>query len=234
MTQPDNKAPANLAGKKILLGISGGIAAYKAPILVRLLRQAGADVQVVLTRSAARFVTATALQAVSGRPVRDDLWDTAAEAAMGHIELARWADAVLIAPATADLLSRLAAGRADDLLTTLVLATRAPIFIAPAMNNTMWDHPATQRNVATLTDRGAHLLGPDSGEQACGEFGPGRMREPSDLAADLCASFEPRSHLLAGKNVLVPAGTRSARCSRACIFGEERPDLAITPAPRRP
>ncbi|HEY5679422.1 MAG TPA: bifunctional phosphopantothenoylcysteine decarboxylase/phosphopantothenate--cysteine ligase CoaBC [Pseudomonadales bacterium] len=211
MTQPDNQAPANLGGRKILLGVSGGIAAYKAPILVRLLRQAGADVQVVLTRSATRFVTATTLQAVSGRPIRDDLWDAAAEAAMGHIELARWADAVLIAPATAEMLSRLATGRADDLLTTLVLATRAPIFVAPAMNNAMWDHPATQRNASTLTDRGVNVLGPDSGEQACGEFGPGRMREPADLVADLCASFEPKDHLLAGKNVLVTAGpTREA------------------------
>jgi phosphopantothenoylcysteine decarboxylase/phosphopantothenate--cysteine ligase len=206
MTQPDKQAPGNLEGRKILLGISGGIAAYKAPILVRLLRQAGADVQVVLTRSARQFVTATTLQAVSGRPIRDDLWDAAAEAAMGHIELARWADAVLIAPATADLLSRLATGRADDLLTTLVLATRAPVFVAPAMNNAMWDHPATQRNAGILADRGVHLLGPDSGEQACGEFGPGRMREPADLVADLAASFEPKNHLLAGKSVLVTAG----------------------------
>ncbi|NIM69183.1 MAG: bifunctional phosphopantothenoylcysteine decarboxylase/phosphopantothenate--cysteine ligase CoaBC, partial [Xanthomonadales bacterium] len=181
MTQSDQPAPGNLEGRNILLGVSGGIAAYKAPILVRLLRQAGADVQVVLTRSANQFVTATTLQAVSGRPIRDDLWDAAAEAAMGHIELARWADAVLIAPATADLISRLANGRADDLLTTLVLATRAPVLVAPAMNNAMWDHPANQRNVGTLADRGVHVLGPDSGEQACGEFGPGRMREPADL-----------------------------------------------------
>ncbi|NIP14330.1 MAG: bifunctional phosphopantothenoylcysteine decarboxylase/phosphopantothenate--cysteine ligase CoaBC [Pseudomonadales bacterium] len=211
MTQSDQPAPGNLEGRNILLGVSGGIAAYKAPILVRLLRQAGADVQVVLTRSANQFVTATTLQAVSGRPIRDDLWDAAAEAAMGHIELARWADAVLIAPATADLISRLANGRADDLLTTLVLATRAPVLVAPAMNNAMWDHPANQRNVGTLADRGVHVLGPDSGEQACGEFGPGRMREPADLVSDLDASFQANDDLLAGKTVLVTAGpTREA------------------------
>ena len=143
MTQgPESPAAAvPLQGRRILLGVSGGIAAYKAPLLVRRLRDGGADVQVVTTRSAEQFVTATTLQAVSGRVVRNDLWDPQGEAAMGHIELARWADLLVIAPATADLLSRLAAGRADDLLTTLRLATRAPVLLAPAMNVAMWEHP---------------------------------------------------------------------------------------------
>ncbi len=219
---PDNGS--NLAKKRILLGISGGIAAYKAPALVRLLRKADAEVQVVTTRSAEQFVTHAALQAVSGNPVRSDLWDSNAEAAMGHIELARWADAVLIAPATADVLARLAQGRADDLLTTLCLATRAPLLVAPAMNNVMWSHPATQHNVEILRSRGVVVLGPDDGEQACGEFGPGRMREPEDLVADLQSSrnfSSPTSaqadglsggeRPLQGKRVVVTAGpTREA------------------------
>ncbi len=204
----------SLEHKRILLGVSGGIAAYKAPWLVRLLRKANADVQVVTTRSAGEFVTSTTLQAVSGHPVRDDLWDAQAEAAMGHIELARWAELVLIAPATADLLSRLAAGRADDLLTTVCLATRAPLAVAPAMNHVMWHHPATQANVATLTSREVTVLGPDDGDQACGEFGPGRMREPEDLVADLEALLNHRAReptVLAGKRVVVTAGpTREA------------------------
>jgi len=172
-----------LRSKRLLLGVSGGIAAYKIPQLVRLLRQAGAEVQVVMTRNAARFVTATTLQAVSERPVRDDLWDPQAEAAMGHIELARWADAVVIAPTTADLLARLASGRADDLLTTLCLASRAPLLLAPAMNQAMWSHPATQRNLSRLEADGALIIGPDSGDQACGDVGPGRMVEPELLSA---------------------------------------------------
>jgi len=205
---------ANLAHKRILLGISGGIAAYKAPALVRLLRKNQAEVQVVTTRSAAQFVTHTALQAVSGTPVRSDLWDPQAEAAMGHIELARWAQVVLIAPATADLLSRLAAGRADDLLTTLVLASSAPLVLAPAMNHVMWNNPATRDNVRVLVERGATLLGPDDGDQACGEFGPGRMREPEELIGDLAiilnSSLQP-PQVLAGKRVVITAGpTREA------------------------
>lgn len=199
--------------RRILLGVSGGIAAYKSPQLVRLLRKAGADVQVVMTRSARRFVTATALQAVSGRPVRDDLWDTQAEAAMGHIELARWADAIMIAPATADLLSRLALGRADDLLSTLYLASTATKLIAPAMNSVMWDAPATRRNVATLRGDGAVLLGPDSGDQACGETGAGRMREPEALVADLARHLGSGGSRgpLSGHHVVITAGpTREA------------------------
>src|SRR5919198_5341608 len=170
-----------MQGKRILLGVTGGIAAYKSPDLVRRLRERGAEVQVVMTKSAAEFITATTFQAVSGRPVRTDLWDPAAEAAMGHIELARWADLVLIAPATADFLARLAAGFADDLLSTLCLATQAPIAVAPAMNRIMWANPATRANVATLQQRGVQMLGPAEGDQACGEVGAGRMLEPLDL-----------------------------------------------------
>ncbi len=179
-----------LTGKNILLGISGGIAAYKAPQLVRDLRAQGAEVQVVLTPSAARFVTATSLQAVSGRPVRSDLWDANAEAAMGHIELARWADALLIAPATANCIGVLAAGMAADLLSTLYLATEACVVVAPAMNQAMWRHPATQRNVAVLAADGVAIVGPDRGEQACGDDGPGRMLQPLELATALAGILE--------------------------------------------
>lgn len=195
-----------LKDKRILLGVSGGIAAYKAPQLVRLLRQADADVQVVMTRGAHHFVTATSLQAVSGHAVRDDLWDENAEAAMGHIELARWADLILIAPATADVISRLATGRADDLLTTLCLASRAPLLVAPAMNQVMWESAATRRNVRSLANDGVRLLGPDTGDQACGEFGPGRMQEPEILTAALESHFTAAKKLLGGKRVLVTAG----------------------------
>ncbi len=174
-----------LRNKRILLGVSGGIAAYKAPMLVRALHQAGAEVQVVLTAGAEHFVTATTLQAVSGRSVRTDLWDAAAEAAMGHIELARWADAVVIAPATAHCIAQLANGLAGDLLSTLYLASTAPKFIAPAMNQAMWHAPATQRNVQRLREDGVQLLGPDSGDQACGDVGPGRMQEPDAIVAAL-------------------------------------------------
>ena len=170
-----------LAGKNILLGISGGIAAYKTPSLVRLMREAQADVQVVMTRNAHQFVTATTLQAVAGNPVRDDLWDPEAEAAMGHIELARWADVILIAPATADTLSRLAHGRANDLLCSICLASKAPLLLAPAMNQVMWENAATKRNVHQLEDSGARIFGPGIGDQACGEVGPGRMLEPEEL-----------------------------------------------------
>ena len=215
MTVKSPDSLANLAHTRILLGISGGIAAYKAPALVRLLRKANAEVQVVTTRSATAFVTHTTLQAVSGHPVRSDLWDAEAEAAMGHIELARWADVLLIAPATADLMSRLATGRADDLLTTLCLASKAPLVLAPAMNHVMWNSAATQANVRTLTERGAVLLGPDDGDQACGEFGPGRMREPIELAGAIDGLLSPdkrvTSQLLAGHRVVITAGpTREA------------------------
>jgi phosphopantothenoylcysteine decarboxylase/phosphopantothenate--cysteine ligase len=193
-----------LAGSNVLLGVAGGIAAYKAAELVRRLRDAGAEVRVVLTESAARFVTPLTFQALSGNPVRSSLWDESAEAAMGHIELARWADRVVIAPATADLIARLAHGHADDLLTTLCLATSAPVAIAPAMNQQMWAHAATQANIALLRERGVNVLGPASGSQACGEFGAGRLLEAETIVAELAATFVPRP--LAGLRVLVSAG----------------------------
>ncbi|MDH4072388.1 MAG: bifunctional phosphopantothenoylcysteine decarboxylase/phosphopantothenate--cysteine ligase CoaBC [Gammaproteobacteria bacterium] len=197
---------------KVILGVTGGIAAYKTPELVRRLKARGADVQVVLTRSAREFVTSTTLQAVSGRPVRDNLWDESAEAAMGHIELARWADLVLIAPATAEFMSRLAAGAAPDLLSTLCLATEAPVVIAPAMNHVMWANPAVQQNRRVLEARGVRLLGPAVGDQACGETGPGRMVEPDDIvAAILAPSAVPVASPVAGKTVMITAGpTREA------------------------
>jgi phosphopantothenoylcysteine decarboxylase/phosphopantothenate--cysteine ligase len=193
-----------LQSKKIVLGITGGIAAYKTPELVRQLTQEGAAVEVVMTRSARQFVTTTTLQAVSGRRVHDDLWDAAAEAAMGHIELARWADCVLIAPATAHCIARLASGTADDLLTTLCLATTSPVAVAPAMNQQMWQHRATQRNLSQLVSDGVRILGPGHGAQACGEFGPGRMLEPEELCAEIVALFGPR--VLQGRRVVVTAG----------------------------
>jgi phosphopantothenoylcysteine decarboxylase/phosphopantothenate--cysteine ligase len=196
-----------MQGKRILLGVTGGIAAYKSPDLVRRLRERGAEVQVVMTAAAREFVTATTFQAVSGRSVRSDLWDPAAEAAMGHIELARWADVVLIAPASADFLARLAGGHADDLLATLCLATSAPIAVAPAMNHLMWAHAATRANVALLTQRGTSILGPAEGDQACGETGPGRMLEPLDLVERLRC----RAAALAGKRVLIAAGPTRER-----------------------
>ncbi len=193
-----------LKGKHILLGVTGGIAAYKSPILVRHLRQAGAEVQAVLTESAAEFVTPVTLQAVSGHPVRDSLWDQQAEAAMGHIELARWADAIVIAPATAHCIATLAQGLAGDLLSTLCLATRAPIVLAPAMNQAMWEHPATRRNLDRLRADGAQIIGPATGEQACGEHGPGRMVEPEAMLPVLTALLAPPQ--LAGLKVLITAG----------------------------
>ncbi len=196
----------------ILLGISGGIAAYKTPDLVRRLRDRGADVQIVLTVSAVEFVTETALQAVSGRPVRSNLWDKEAEAAMSHIELARWADVVLIAPATAEVMARIVSGGAPDLLTTICLATEAPIALAPAMNHVMWSNPATEANRVLLEERGIHLLGPGTGSQACGESGAGRMLEPDSIAAAVFnISNSPGAHLLTGRKVVVTAGpTREA------------------------
>ncbi len=195
---------------RIVLGVTGGIAAYKSPDLVRRLIERGADVQVVMTESAQRFVSPMTFQAVSGRPARSDLWDGAAEAAMGHIELARWAQIVLIAPASADFIARLAGGQANDLLATLCLATEAPIALAPAMNRVMWANKATQANVETLISRGVRILGPDSGNQACGEVGQGRMWEPVALADSL---LEPplNAGLLAGLNVLITAGPTRER-----------------------
>ena len=170
-----------LSGHRILLCVTGGIAAYKSAELVRRLREAGAAVRVAMTDHATRFVGATTFQALSGQSVRTSLWDEAAEAAMGHIELARWASAVVVAPASANTLARLAHGFADDLVSTLCLATEAPIAVAPAMNRVMWAHAATQANVATLRDRGVLVIGPASGDQACGETGEGRMAEPADI-----------------------------------------------------
>lgn len=171
------------AGYNVVLGVGAGIAAYKSADLVRRLRELGHDVRVVMTARAAEFVGPATFQALSGNPVRQSLWDEQAEAAMGHIELARWAQILLIAPATADLMARLAHGVADDLLTTLALATNAPLLLAPAMNHAMWSHAATQANAALLRERGAQLIGPDSGSQACGDTGAGRMAEPVAIAA---------------------------------------------------
>src|SRR5580704_11973769 len=197
-------------GKHILLGVTGGIAAYKSADLVRRLRERGAEVQVVMTDGAREFVTPMTFQALSGRPVRTDLWDPAAEASMGHIELARWADLVLVAPASADFLARLAGGRADDLLATTCLATAAPIALAPAMNHQMWANSATQANVALLKERGIHVFGPGTGDQACGEVGAGRMLEPTELAALADSTLVP-SGVLSGRRVLITAGpTREA------------------------
>ncbi len=194
-----------LAGQRILLGITGGIAAYKCAEFVRLLRAEGAEVRVVMTAGACEFIAPLTLQALSGERVRTDLLDTDAEAAMGHIELARWADHVVVAPATADTLARLAQGRADDLLATVCLATAAPIAVAPAMNRVMWDHPATRANIATLEDRGTAILGPEQGDQACGETGAGRMREPAMLVEDLVGLLTG-SGPLAGVRVVITAG----------------------------
>jgi phosphopantothenoylcysteine decarboxylase/phosphopantothenate--cysteine ligase len=199
-----------MQGKRILLGVTGGIAAYKSPDLVRRLREQGAEVQVVLTAGAREFVTAMTFQAVSDREVRSDLWDPEAEKAMSHIELARWADFVIIAPATADFIARLATGQADDLLTTLCLATDRPIALAPAMNRLMWSNAATQANVATLRSRGIHVWGPGEGDQACGEVGAGRMLEPLQLAGFVAGKLAP-SGPLAGKRVLLTAGPTRER-----------------------
>ncbi|WP_130621035.1 bifunctional phosphopantothenoylcysteine decarboxylase/phosphopantothenate--cysteine ligase CoaBC [Dyella amyloliquefaciens] len=194
----------SLAQRRILLGVSGGIAAYKSCELVRRLRDLGAEVRVVMTEGATHFVSATTFQALSGQPVRTSLWDAEAEAAMGHIELARWAERILIAPASADLIARLAHGFANDLLTTVCLASAAPLHVAPAMNQQMWAHPAVQANVDTLRQRGVHLLGPASGDQACGDIGSGRMLEPMELREAIVASFG--SPLLRGRKVVVSAG----------------------------
>jgi len=200
---------AMLTNRHILLGITGGIAAYKAAELTRRLQNLGATVRVVMTSAAQQFITPLTLQALSGNPVHTDLLDPAAEAAMGHIELARWADLVVVAPASADFIARLAHGHADDLLTTLCLATPAPIAIAPAMNQGMWRDTSTQANIALLRERQVHLWGPADGEQACGDIGPGRMLEPDQLA-QLAADVFP-SRLLDGKRVLITAGpTREA------------------------
>ncbi|HEY7885955.1 MAG TPA: bifunctional phosphopantothenoylcysteine decarboxylase/phosphopantothenate--cysteine ligase CoaBC [Cellvibrionaceae bacterium] len=195
--------------KRILLGITGGIAAYKACELVRRLRDQGACVQVVMTPAAQEFITPLTLQALSGNPVHTDLLDSDAEAAMGHIELARWADRIVIAPASADFIARLGAGLGNDLLSTLCLATRAPLIVAPAMNQAMWLAPSTQSNIALLQSRGVNIVGPGTGDQACGETGPGRMLEPLEIAEAIAAGFATGT--LSGRKVVITAGpTREA------------------------
>ena len=193
-----------LAGKHILLGVTGGVAAYKSAELVRLLQKQGATVQVVMTEAATHFVGPVTFQALSGRPVFTSQWDTRIDNNMAHIDLVRAADAVLIAPASADCLAKLAHGLADDLLTTLVLARDCPLLVAPAMNRQMWENPATQRNVAQLTTDGITVLGPAEGEQACGETGAGRMLEPDALVELLIAFFVPKR--LAGRKLVMTAG----------------------------
>ena len=198
-----------LANKQIVLGITGSIAAYKACELVRLLVGAGAKVRVVMTKAATEFVSPLTFQALSHNEVHRDLLDEKAEAGMGHIELARWADAIIIAPASADIIAKLAQGRADNLLTTICLATEAPLFVSPAMNHKMWSSDANQENISLLKQRRIHILGPGEGDQACGDTGPGRMLEPQDIAEQTAIHFETGS--LAGLKVLVTSGaTREA------------------------
>ena len=201
----ETHSPAAMPGLRILLGITGGIAAYKGAELARQFVKAGAQVQVVMTEGALRFITAQTFQALTGRTVRHSLWDEQAEAAMGHIELARWPDAIVIAPASANFLARLAQGFADDLLSTLCLATDKPIYAAPAMNRLMWANAATQANLATLRGRGLRVIGPGSGAQACGEVGEGRMSEPEGIAREVLTDFSP-SGPLAGLRAVVTAG----------------------------
>ena len=190
--------------KKLLLGVTGGIAAYKSAELVRLLVKQGIDVQVVMTEAACHFITPVTMQALSGKRVFTDMWDASIPNGMPHIELSRQADAILIAPASADFMAKLVHGGADDLLSTLCLARECPLLVAPAMNRQMWENPATQRNIAQLSQDGVHVLGPDSGEQACGETGMGRMLEPPQLVEWMTAAMQPK--ILAGKKVLVTAG----------------------------
>ncbi|ACE83122.1 phosphopantothenoylcysteine decarboxylase/phosphopantothenate--cysteine ligase [Cellvibrio japonicus Ueda107] len=199
----------SLYNKHILLGVTGGIAAYKSAELVRRLQDAGAQVQVVMTPAAQEFITPLTLQALSGNPVHTQLLDPEAEAGMGHIQLARWADLVLVAPATADFIARLAQGMGNDLLTSICLATAAPLTLAPAMNQGMWRNQSTQANVNILRDRGIQLFGPTDGSQACGDIGPGRMLEPTQLVEAAAGLFQ--TGLLAGKKVVITAGpTREA------------------------
>ncbi len=224
-----------LSDKRVLLGVTGGIAAYKSAELVRRLRDAGADVRVVMTAGAEAFVAPLTFQALSGHRVHTRLLDAEAEAGMGHIELARWADAVLVAPASADCLARLAAGLADDLLTTLVLATEAPVFLAPAMNRVMWSAQATRDNAATLAGRGLTLLGPGEGGQACGESGAGRMREPAELVEALAGALATGGSL-AGRTVMVTAGPTREPVDPVRFLGNRssgRMGFAVAAAARR-
>ena len=193
-----------LVNKRILLGVTGGIAAYKSADLVRRLQDAGAEVRVVMTQGACEFITPLTMQALSGHPVHTDLLDPRAEAAMGHIELARWADLVLIAPASADFLARLAYGHGNDLLATLCLATGAPVAVAPAMNQQMWADQATQKNQLILQEKGIHIFGPGAGSQACGEVGPGRMQDPTEIIQQAAEVFD--YELLTDKHLVITAG----------------------------
>jgi phosphopantothenoylcysteine decarboxylase/phosphopantothenate--cysteine ligase len=194
----------SLLHKQIVLGVTGSIAAYKSADVVRRLREAGAEVRVVMTSNAKQFITPLTMQAVSGNPVHDDLFDLQAEAAMGHIELGHWADLVLIAPASADFMARLLQGEANDLLTTLCLATKAPIAVAPAMNQNMWKNTATQENVQALKKKKISIFGPAAGSQACGEIGPGRMLEPLAIVGEIMALF--KTGCFSGKKILITAG----------------------------
>lgn len=195
---------SELGNKRILLGVTGGIAAYKSAELLRELQRGGADIQVVMTASACQFVTPVTMQALSGKPVYTDMWDARVANGMPHIELSRDRDLIVVAPATADFMAKLVHGVADDLLSTLCLARECPLVVAPAMNRQMWENPATQRNIAQLKRDGIVVLGPDTGDQACGEVGMGRMLEAAQLAAELSAWFQPKT--LAGVRVLVTAG----------------------------
>ena len=220
----------SLINKRILLGITGGIAAYKSADLARRLRDAGAQVRVVMTRGATEFITPLTMQAVSGNPVHLHLLDPQAEAGMGHIELARWADVVLVAPASANFMAKLAHGLADDLLSTVCLACDAPIALAPAMNRQMWAHPATQANRQVLEGRGVHLFGPGEGEQACGEVGLGRMTEPQHLI-ELTALLIGAVGSLSGQHVMVTAGpTREALDPVRFISNRSSGKMGPTPA----
>ena len=202
---------ARLLNRKFIIGITGSIAAYKAAEITRELIREGASVRVVMTEGACEFITPLTMQALSGHPVHTELLDTQAEAAMGHIELARWADSIVVAPASADSIARLVQGRADDLLGACILATPAPIFVAPAMNQEMWAKAATQHNIGVLQERGVGILGPDSGSQACGDIGAGRLLEPSEIVESLIASFSTGQ--LAGRHVVITAGpTREPLC----------------------
>ncbi len=218
--------------KRIVLGVGGGIAAYKSAELVRRLIDQGAEVRVVMTRGGSEFITPLTMQALSGHPVHLDLLDPAAEAAMGHIELAKWADLVLIAPATADLIARLAQGIADDLLTTLVLATDAVVAVAPAMNQAMWRDPATQANLQLLESRALKVFGPASGSQACGDVGMGRMLEATDLAQ--CAADCFQRQALTGKHVLITAGPTQENIDPVRYITNHSSGKWASPWPRPP
>ena len=219
----------NLKGKRILLGVTGGVAAYKAAELARELQRAGARVQVVMTEAATRFVGPVTFQALTGEPVFTDQWDARIGNNMAHIELSRAADAILVAPATADFLAKAAHGLADDLLSTICLARECPLLVAPAMNRQMWLHPATQRNVAQLAADGVAIVGPDSGEQACGETGMGRMLEPAGLVDELADFLAPKP--LAGRRVLLTAGPTFER-NRGVLFSNGYLHSAVVSALR--